>query len=145
MNLFESRDDNKKYLSTLGYSDAQLDKLFKSHRPLGACTYFVYNQMKEHFGGDLGEILKHIEIVPVPVSESRGTLTGKYAAKDKITSSSVDLLGDESISRLLHLADADMGLVSSILILVYGILVPVAGFVDFHVVVSVPSARGTIS
>ncbi len=107
MNLFESLDDNKKYLSKLGYTDAQLDKLFKSHRPLGACTYFVYNQMKEHFGGDLGEILKHIEIVPVPVSESRGTLTGKYAAKDKITSSSVDLLGDESISRLLHLADAD--------------------------------------
>jgi len=107
MNLFESRDDNKKYLSKLGYTDAQLDKLFKMHRPLGACTYFVYNQMKEHFGGDLGEILKHIEIVPVPVSESRGTLTGKYAAKDKITSSSVDLLGDESISRLLHLADAD--------------------------------------
>lgn len=29
----------------------------------------------------------------------------------------------------LHLADADMGLVSSILILVYGILVPVAGFI----------------
>jgi len=107
MNLFESLDDNKKYLSKLGYTDAQLDKLFKMHRPLGACTYFVYNQMKEHFGGDLGEILKHIEIVPVPVSESRGTLTGKYAAKDKITSSSVDLLGDESISRLLHLADAD--------------------------------------
>ncbi len=29
----------------------------------------------------------------------------------------------------LHLADSDMGLVSSILILVYGILVPVAGFI----------------
>lgn len=107
MNLFESRDDNKKYLSKLGYSDNQLEKLFKAYRPLGACTYFVYNQLKDYFGGDMGEILKHFEIVPVPVSESRGTLTGKYAAKDKITSSSVDLLGDESISRLLHLADAD--------------------------------------
>ncbi|HCB61047.1 MAG: serine protein kinase [Bacteroidetes bacterium GWF2_43_63] len=107
MNLFESRDDNKKYLSKLGYSDSQLEKLFRAYRPLGACTYFVYNQLKDYFGGDMAEILKHIEIVPVPVSESRGTLTGKYAAKDKITSSSVDLLGDESISRLLHLADAD--------------------------------------
>ena len=107
MNLFESRDENKKYLSKLGYTDAQLDKLYKMHRPLGACTYYIYNQMKEHFDGDINEVLKHIEIVPVPVSESRGTLTGKYAAKDKITSSSVDLLGDESISRLLHLADAD--------------------------------------
>ena len=34
------------------------------------------------------------------MSESRGTLTGKYAAKDKITSSAVDLLGEESITRL---------------------------------------------
>ncbi|MPM39554.1 hypothetical protein SDC9_86188 [bioreactor metagenome] len=107
MNLFESRDENRKYLSKLGYSDAQLEKLFKAYRPLGACSYFVFNQMKEYYGGSISEILDHIEIVPVPVSESRGTLTGKYAAKDKITSSSVDLLGDESISRLLHLADAD--------------------------------------
>jgi serine protein kinase len=36
-----------------------------------------------------------------------GTLTGKYAAKDKITSSAVDLLGEESISRLLHITDTD--------------------------------------
>ena len=36
-----------------------------------------------------------------------GTVTGKYSAKDKITSSAVDLLGEESIQRLLHIADAN--------------------------------------
>ena len=107
MNLFESIDDNKKYFSKLGFSDPQIDKIFKAYRPLGACTYYVFNQLKEYYGGDIKKVLQHVEVVPVPVSESRGTLTGKYAAKDKITSSAVDLLGDESISRLLHLADAD--------------------------------------
>jgi len=36
-----------------------------------------------------------------------GTVTGKYSAKDKITSSAVDLLGEESIQRLLHISDAN--------------------------------------
>ncbi|MCK5538499.1 MAG: hypothetical protein KAI79_16855, partial [Bacteroidales bacterium] len=54
---------------------------------------------------DLSKIDDFVEIIKVPVSESRGTLTGKYAAKDKITSSAVDLLGDESITRLLHISD----------------------------------------
>jgi len=107
MNLFEDKDDSKNFISKLGYTDSQIEKLFKSYRPLGACSYFIFNQMKEHFDGDIDKVLQHIDVVAVPVSESRGTLTGKYAAKDKITSSSVDLLGDESISRLLHLADAD--------------------------------------
>ena len=45
--------------------------------------------------------------VPIPMTESLGTLTGKYPAKDKITSSAVDLIGDESITRLLHISDTD--------------------------------------
>jgi serine protein kinase len=36
-----------------------------------------------------------------------GTVTGKYPAKDKITSSAVDLLGEESIQRLLHITDTN--------------------------------------
>jgi serine protein kinase len=39
--------------------------------------------------------------------ESMGTITGKYPAKDKITSSAVDLLGEESIQRLLHITDTN--------------------------------------
>lgn len=106
MNLFEHEKDNRLFLSKAGYSDARIEKLFKAWRPLGACSYFIYNQMLDHYGS-VEKVLENIDIVPIPVSESRGTLTGKYAAKDKITSSAVDLLGDESISRLLHLADAD--------------------------------------
>ena len=34
-------------------------------------------------------------------------MTGKYPAKDKITSSAVDLLGEESIQRLLHITDTN--------------------------------------
>ena len=42
-----------------------------------------------------------------PLIESLGTVTGKYPAKDKITSSAVDLLGEESIQRLLHITDTN--------------------------------------
>ena len=48
-----------------------------------------------------------MEIFPVPLTESLGTVTGKYPAKDKITSSAVDLLGEESIQRLLHITDTN--------------------------------------
>jgi len=52
-------------------------------------------------------MLEFIEIIPVPLSESLGTITGKYSAKDKMTSSAVDLLGEESIQRLLHISDTN--------------------------------------
>lgn len=52
-------------------------------------------------------MLSHIEITQVPLTESLGTITGKYPAKDKITSSAVDLLGEESIQRLLHITDTN--------------------------------------
>eukprot|EP00831_Metopus_contortus_P062027 TRINITY_DN5397_c0_g1_i5.p1 TRINITY_DN5397_c0_g1~~TRINITY_DN5397_c0_g1_i5.p1 ORF type:complete len:480 (+),score=115.13 TRINITY_DN5397_c0_g1_i5:146-1585(+) len=40
-----------------------------------------------------------------PMSETLGTVTGKYSARDKITSSAKDLLGEESVQRLLHITD----------------------------------------
>ena len=52
-------------------------------------------------------MLAHVEVIPVPLTESLGTVTGKYSAKDKITSSAVDLLGEESIQRLLHVSDTN--------------------------------------
>lgn len=107
MNLFDNKDESKAYLEKAGFKTRELDKIFKAYRPLGACSYYIFQQLKEFYNGDIEKILENIDIFPVPVSESRGTLTGKYAAKDKITSSAVDLLGDESISRLLHLTDPD--------------------------------------
>lgn len=105
MNLFEDKDDNIKYLKKLGASEEQIDSYFYNYRALGACTDYIFNQIKEYVDGDMTKIAKFIEVVPIPISESRGTLTGKYAAKDKITSSAVDLLGEESISRLLNITD----------------------------------------
>ncbi len=52
-------------------------------------------------------MLSFVEVTPVPLIESLGTITGKYPAKDKITSSAVDLIGEESIQRLLHIADTN--------------------------------------
>ena len=106
MNLSGSKDECKAYLSeNYGFKDNEVDKFFESYRPLGACSDFILNDIRENTNGDIKEVLKFIEIEPVPLSESLGTVTGKYSAKDKITSSAVDLLGEESIQRLLHISD----------------------------------------
>ncbi|MFH0725883.1 MAG: serine protein kinase PrkA [Pseudomonadota bacterium] len=108
MNLFESPDANKDFLSKkIGFSDAAIDQLYENYRPLGACSGYIWNNIIEYTSGNIDEMLSFIEIVPVPLTESLGTVTGKYPAKDKITSSAVDLLGEESIQRLLHITDTN--------------------------------------
>jgi serine protein kinase len=108
MNLTENRAENRAFLQTqAGLDDAALDNLYSDHRPLGACSEYIWNDIRDHTGGQLEKMLDFIEVRPVPMSESLGTLTGKYPAKDKITSSAVDLLGDESIQRLLHISDTN--------------------------------------
>lgn len=107
MNLFEEKDKNIEYLESLGAGEDQIIKYYKNYRPLGACTDYIFNQIREYSDGDIDKMKTFIEVVQIPISETRGTLTGKYAAKDKITSSAVDLLGDESITRLLHIPDTN--------------------------------------
>jgi serine protein kinase len=108
MNLFENTDENKTFFAEqFSFSDKEIEQLYDNYRPLGACSGYMWNDLRNHTDGDMDEMLKHIEISPVPMTESLGTVTGKYPAKDKITSSAVDLLGEESIQRLLHITDTD--------------------------------------
>jgi len=108
MNLFDNPEETRSYLSEkIGFDDKQLDALFENYRPLGACSGFIWNDLRNYANGDLAKMLEYVEIVPVPLTESLGTVTGKYPAKDKITSSAVDLLGEESIQRLLHITDTN--------------------------------------
>jgi serine protein kinase len=108
MNLFEDPDENKKFLSQkAGFTDAEIETLFENYRPLGACSGYIWNDIRNITDGKIAQMINFIEIVPVPLTESLGTITGKYPAKDKITSSAVDLLGEESIQRLLHITDTN--------------------------------------
>ncbi|OFX79201.1 MAG: serine protein kinase [Bacteroidetes bacterium GWE2_29_8] len=107
MNLLETKDECYAYLRSLGAKDKQIDVFYNNYRVLGSCTYFALEKLRNYFDNDIAKIKECIEVVPVPVSESRGTITGKYAAKDKITSSAIDLLGEESITRILHITDTD--------------------------------------
>ena len=105
MNLFSSKDESKEYLAKLGFDD-RIDRLYNTaFRPLGACTEYIWNDIRNHCDGDIEKMLEFVKIVPVPITESLGTLTGKYSARDKITSSATDLLGEEDLSRLLNLSD----------------------------------------
>jgi serine protein kinase len=89
------------------FQDKEIENLYENYRPLGACSAYIWNDIRNYTGGDLEKMLEFVEIVPVPLTESLGTVTGKYPAKDKITSSAVDLLGEESIQRLLHITDTN--------------------------------------
>ncbi|MCU0285274.1 MAG: serine protein kinase PrkA [Acidobacteria bacterium] len=106
MNLMENREKNKELLAKwIGFPDKQIEVFYDNYRPMGACSEYIWNDIVEHVNGSIEEALNFIEIFPVPLMESMGTITGKYPAKDKITSSAVDLLGEESIQRLLHITD----------------------------------------
>ncbi len=108
MNILEEPERSREFLAKEGgLKDREIDRLYENYRPLGACSGYMWNDIRNHTGGDLQEMLKFIEVIPVPLTESLGTVTGKYAAKDKITSSAVDLLGEESIQRLLHITDTN--------------------------------------
>ncbi len=108
MNLSDASEDNRRFLAEQGgLTDAAIDALYENYRPLGACSGYIWNDIRAFCDGNLERMLDFVEIVPVPMSESLGTVTGKYPAKDKITSSSVDLLGEESIQRLLHISDTN--------------------------------------
>ena len=108
MNLLPDPDDNKAFLAkSIGFTDKDIDDLYENYRPLGACSGYIWNDIGAHCGEDLDTRLSFVEVTPVPLTESLGTVTGKYPAKDKITSSAVDLLGEESIQRLLHITDTN--------------------------------------
>jgi serine protein kinase len=108
MNITDESDKNREFLSReIGFSDNEIETLWRDYRPLGACSAFIWNSIRNYTSGDLAQMLEFIQIIPVPMTESLGTVTGKYAAKDKITSSAVDLLGEESIQRLLHITETN--------------------------------------
>ncbi len=108
MNVYDNADKSREFLSQeIGFSDNELENLWVDYRPLGACTAYIWNDIINFTNGDLSQMLDFVQIFPVPMTESLGTVTGKYPAKDKITSSAVDLLGEESIQRLMHITETN--------------------------------------
>lgn len=107
MNLFDSKQKSMEYLAKNGFADKDVEKMFRNYRPLGASTEYLWHRLINKFDGDLVKILEHVKVSPVSMRESLGTITGKYSAKDIITSSSVDLLGEESLQHILLLNPGD--------------------------------------
>jgi len=107
MNIDHDRSVCRQFLGKLGFDDKTIDRFYQDYRPLGACSQYILEDIRAFTGNDLNKMLSDfIDVVPVPLSGGLGTITGKYQAKDKITSSGADLTGEESVQRLLYLADA---------------------------------------
>ncbi|HKJ97623.1 MAG TPA: serine protein kinase PrkA [Desulfotignum sp.] len=108
MSIEASKDRSMDYLAKkFKFTDLQIENIYAKYRPMGACSAYIWNDIREYCDNDIDKMLSFVEIVPVPLIESLGTITGKYPAKDKITSSAVDLMGEESIQRLLHITDTN--------------------------------------
>ncbi|MGE5403026.1 MAG: serine protein kinase PrkA [Ignavibacteriales bacterium] len=107
MNLYCNKEESMEMLLSKGFSTSEVENYYKNFRPLGADSEFILNDLKSYFDEDIERVKECIEIVQVPISETMGTITGKYPAKDKITSSGVDLVGEESIQRLLHITNTN--------------------------------------
>ncbi len=107
LNFFGGSGTGCDALAKRGFSDAQISAIMTNYRPLGACSDYILHTIREFCDGNEKKMLDFIKVVPVPMSETLGTVTGKYSARDKITSSAKDLLGEESVQRLLHIRDTD--------------------------------------
>ena len=108
MSLCETKDQSKEYLAKkFKFTAKQVETVYDQYRPLGACSAYILNQIREYTDNNITKMLSFFEVTQVPLIESLGTITGKYPAKDKITSSAVDLMGEESIQRLLHISDSN--------------------------------------
>ncbi|MDP3731360.1 MAG: serine protein kinase PrkA [bacterium] len=103
LNLFEERSQTESWLIKAGFGEKYLEELFDLRRSLGASSEYLLYALKERFGGDIEKCLEYVKVFPVPMRESLGTVTGKYSAGDKITSSGTDLKGEESLQHLLLL------------------------------------------
>jgi len=105
MDLGTSTEEIIFLISSSSCGEKEIDGFYTDYRPLGACTEFIWNDIRAYCDGDIEKMLGFVRVVPVPIAESLGTVTGKYSARDKITSSATDLLGEEDLSRLLNLSD----------------------------------------
>lgn len=107
MNLYPTKEENIKYFLSLGATEDQIERFWRHYRPLGACSEYIWNNDIRNFcGGDTQKMLdEFVRIVPVPLTENLGTVTGKYSPGDKITSSAAELRGEEDLTRVLNLAD----------------------------------------
>jgi serine protein kinase len=73
MNLSENKTFNTDFLISLGAKPKQIDQFYRNYRSLGACTYYIWNQILDFCNGDVNKALtEFVEVVKVPVSESRG-------------------------------------------------------------------------
>jgi len=107
MNLYNDKEKSKEEFAKYGFSNLEIDKFYNNYRPLGADSEFILEDIKSYFDHNYDEILNCIDLVKIPISSTLGTITGKYPAKDKLTSSGVDLVGEESIQRLLHITNTN--------------------------------------
>ena len=71
MSLGETKDQSKEILSKrFKMPVKKIDKLYDQYRPLGACSAYILNQIREHTDNNITKMLSFIEILPVPLIEN---------------------------------------------------------------------------
>jgi serine protein kinase len=109
MNLFgfskKKREIAKEYLAAKGFDESEVERMFDIYRPLGACSSYALRKIREHTDGNIESMLDFVDIVPVELSPSEGTVTSVLHAKDKVSATAFDLVGGQDVVRILQLSD----------------------------------------
>ena len=80
LNLYEQRADSLGALAKkFRVSSTMLAEWSENYRPLGACSAYIWNDIKNVTNGDLDQMLQFIEIVPVPLVERAVPSTMNHA------------------------------------------------------------------
>jgi serine protein kinase len=107
LNLFETRAESMNYLAgKLKVSDA-IERWAENYRPLGACSAYIWNDIRNNhrrrYRGDAG-IRRDCPGAP---DREPGHGHRQVPGQGQDHLSAVDLLGEESIQRLLHITDTN--------------------------------------
>jgi serine protein kinase len=58
MNLFENFDENKSFLAKqIGFSDQEIEKLYENYRPIGACSGYIWSDIRDYTNGDVRTVM----------------------------------------------------------------------------------------
>src|SRR5512138_176155 len=63
INLCDDREETRKYLGeNCGFDGSSLGRIFESYRPMGACSGYIWGDIRDHCSGDLARMLEFVEV-----------------------------------------------------------------------------------
>jgi serine protein kinase len=82
MNFYDDKESNIQFLADAGFKEKQIEELYKNYRPLGSCSYYILNQIRDYCNGD-AEKMK--SLLRLPICWEKNLLPDCYTSQRLIT------------------------------------------------------------